>query len=1114
MKKLLVSKYILGKNICKRILFIKLLFVLLFTGSLQLSASVYSQNIRIDINVNNAHVKEVIKQIRRNTEYTFVYNLEDLNLVEKVTLKIKDATVEHVLNECFKNTSITYSIKGKVIVLKLDPKKSNNKIITVKGRVLDKCTGKGIDDVNIFVKETLEGSVTDKDGHFKIKAKKNQVIILSRIGYETVMRKITKDTITVMMEKHVEALNEVVVRSKTNINDIDMRKIAGSIEVVDMKKVADRPEMDLSMMLQGQVPGLVVTSSGELGSKPKVRIRGTSSFRKGDASNEPLYVLDGMVISSEAFLTINPEDVEQVKVLKDAAASALYGIKGANGVIEITSKRGFEGKTQVIYRNKTGITFRGSRGVEMMDSKEKLELERLIQNPTTPGYMYSEDYYRKYYSSYPDLEGLIASGNRILDSLRNINTDWFKELIKMNTYQSHSIGIRGGTDKNQYYYSLNYSKQGGRIEGNDIKRFTGRMNLDYNVLPKLYVSFNVTAGYSVTNTPNGSSDDPTSLVYNLNPYEQKFDPKTGISSELYSFPNRRYTDLINQYSDKSTSKRFESSINSNWTLFEGFDLSAIVGMDYLLWESLKITPSNAYSQINYSEEEKGEIRKDKNTELNYSSNFRLNYNKVLGKHDITFGANMDYYFTSYDDIGLTGYGIASKVNTAAGINQGLEGQRKTKVRSRKEKSAQMGFGVALGYSYNSIYDLYGSYKADASSLLPSDKRWNTAWSVGCGWQIGGYSIFENAKFLTDLRLRASYGCTASLAGVPTSSAVPTYGYSQDVYSKMRIFDLKQFYNDDLRPEQTKTTNIGLNFEFFKKVGLSIDAYKRETVDALLSVPIPGSNGYTVMNRNVGILENSGLEFIIKGSIICKDNFTWSSSFSVSWNANKVVDLYDGDKLFISDGLIPEMEVGEPLGVIYGLESLGIHSIDGLPRFLSKTGSELTYKDELTREDFVMLGYSTPPYSGFFNNMFTYNNFDLSFDFYFSFGGKQKYNRSYVRDSESVKYNAVKGQAKDMWFKIGDENKLYYAPNLPSAAYDILAHPSSKTVYKTDFLRLNNIRLTYRVPHKLLQKMGNFISYANFNVQAQNIFTIRACEDKASLNGVLQPVLTFGANITF
>lgn len=350
----------------------------------------------------------------------------------------------------------------------------------------------------------MQGTVTDTNGHYTLRGEwaMGDIVLFTFIGMKEVSVKYTGQIVQdAAMQQDATDVSEVVVVARRNINEIDIRAKSGVVQRVDMERLNDKPMIDMSLALQGAVPGLIVTNTGDLGSKPQIRLRGNSSFRAGDTANEPLYVMDGQIISSDAFLTLNPADIEEIKVLKDAVACALYGVKAANGVIEITSQRGNpDGVLKVNYDFSIGITLRGRRGVEMMQSDEKLELERLLQNPSTPGYRYSADYYRKYYPNDPSLTEMIAEGARVLDSLRGINTDWFRELIRPNIYQRHNLSIRGGNENTSYFISANYSQQGGRVPGNDVQRISTRMSLDQRLGRWGYLSLASDAGYSITNT--------------------------------------------------------------------------------------------------------------------------------------------------------------------------------------------------------------------------------------------------------------------------------------------------------------------------------------------------------------------------------------------------------------------------------------------------------------------------------------------------------------------------------------------------------------------------------------------------------------------------------------
>jgi TonB-dependent SusC/RagA subfamily outer membrane receptor len=328
------------------------------------------------------------------------------------------------------------------------------------GRVVDS-HDEPLPGANVYVRgDAYNGTSTDPEGYFSLKLPDGRKVVIeaSFIGMKPYSVNYDgQKEILIVMEDDMNMMESSVVMGKQNINDLDIRAKAGVINMVDINRLQDKPVVDLSLSLQGSAPGLIVTNRGDLGTKPEIRIRGNTSFRKGDTANEPLYVLDGQVISSDAFMTLNPLDIADIKILKDAVACALYGTKAANGVLEITSVRGTNGNTMITYDFNGGITFRGRRGVHMMGTDEKLELERRLKNPEAPGYRYSEDYYRRFHGSDPDLEALIAHGKAKLDELRKTNTDWFNELLRNDFYQRHNLSVRGGNESTSYYASASYN---------------------------------------------------------------------------------------------------------------------------------------------------------------------------------------------------------------------------------------------------------------------------------------------------------------------------------------------------------------------------------------------------------------------------------------------------------------------------------------------------------------------------------------------------------------------------------------------------------------------------------------------------------------------------------
>ena len=976
-----------------------------------------------------------------------------------------------------------------------------------------------LEGVTVKVEGSTLTTTTDNTGRYILKGqlKQGAAIKFTMLGFKTKRIIYNGQTnISPTLDPSTTQVGEVVVVARSNINAIDLRAKSGVVENVDMKRLESKPMIDMALALQGAVPGLVVTNTGDLGSAPKIRLRGNSSLRQGNATNEPLYVMDGQVISSETFYNLNPSDIKSIKVLKDATACALYGVKAANGVLEITSQRGHSGSPIINYSMNMGVTTRGRRGLKMMDSAEKLELERRIGNAETPGYRYSEDYFRKYYANDPNLSQLIADGQSKLDSLRNINTDWFKELLRNSIYQRHNLSIRGGNEQTTYFLSANYSYQGGRLRGNDKQRMGFRLNVDQKLGKIGYAMLGVTGSYAKTNTPNGTSSDPSSLIYELNPYEQK----TGL---LWSYPGQTYKDLMNQYSAESSDK--EIGVNGNLTLspLPGLDIAAVAGIDFVLDEGHQFTPSTAYSEIHSGAAEvaRGIYSKSKNTTTNISANVRATYTHTFNDiHDLTLSANVDYYDTNIDNLSMTGYGVGT-LNSAAATNQSLTGSRRVKMSAPRDKSRQMGIGGVLGYSLLNTYDLYATYKADASSVLPSDKRWNKAWAVGLGWTPSNYAFLKDNKVISRLNFKASYGVTANLNGVSVSTTVGTFAYSTNTYEDQRVLELVSLYNKDLKPEQNKSVDVGMTMDLFNRITLDVNYYNRRTEQALLDVPIPASVGYTTLKRNIGVLQNRGIELGLSAKIIDTYDCRFSIGANLAYNDNKVLDLYYTNKIYTTtDALVPDYEVGKSYDMLYGPQSLGINPLTGYPVFRLPDGSEKQATEALTKDDVVALGHLTPPYSGTFNMSFSYKSFDFDMDFYYVHGGIQRFNYSYVRDKDNVNKNAVAGQTEKMWFRQGDENKTYWTPFYTSATAEenIALYPNSRTVGKSDYLRLSMVSMRYRLPSTALHKILPFVQYATVGFQASNLFTWTSYKESdpesGTLAGTTQPVYTFNLNLTF
>lgn len=971
--------------------------------------------------------------------------------------------------------------------------------------------------VVIRISQTNRGTVTDTNGRYTIvlpSATSHLSLTFSFIGKETktILWKGEKE-INVRLNDKSSQLDEVLIVARPNINEIDVRARTGSIAEVDIMRLKDKPAASLGLALQGNVPGLQIINRGELGQIPEVRIRGVSSLRRGDLANEPLYVLDGQVITSETFFSLNPEDIKDIKILKDAVATALYGTKAANGVLEITSTRGFNGERRISYHMKTGITFRGEQSAQMMNSREKLELERLLENPGAPGFLYSEKYIRRINPANPEVDKLIAKGAAVIDSLSQINTDWYKKLLRTNIYQQHTVSIRGGSDATSYYTSIGYTKQGGQLKGNDFQRISGRISLDQQLSPSAILGLSVNGAYSKTDTPNGSNYSVLELVYQLNPYE------TENSKELYSFPRRGYTDLFNQFSSTSMSKTLGVSVNLNYNITPELELAAVGGMDFLLKENLSITPPTAFEEVKAGNpiNERGKLSQSKNSTTNTTLNVRVTYRKTLAKHNIVLGGNSDYYSTLNEQMSLSGRGLFGRATSAAAIDNSIDGINRVKVGGKKELTRTIGVGVLAGYTYGDIYDFFATYKLDASSVLPKNKRNNSAWALGAGLDLKQYPLLKRTGFLKALRLRMSYGYTASLQGVSPESTIATFQYSPTGYDYVRGLQLLALPNNHLRAEQNRIMDYGFRVSV-AQTDIDVSFYRRTTRDALLEIPIASSTGFLTQWQNIGVMENKGVDITLSQQLFRTDNWLSRIRVNFSYNHNKVVSLYGAKRLYTDpQAVIPDYEVGKPVNMIYGLNSQGINPLTGEPTFVNRDGQEVNLYYNFKREDFVPLGYSVPPMSGSIYFHLSYKNLELNMDFYYTLGGKRAYNFTYVRKESNVFYNAVRGQVEDMWFKPGDENKRYPSPFIISAGYQNLAYPTTRTIGSTDMIRLNNLSLQYKLSQSALKSFGGWLQFATIGLQGSNLFMLKrfAESDPESGNIVapLQPVITLSLNVT-
>ncbi len=980
------------------------------------------------------------------------------------------------------------------------------KTILLKGYVKDSDNGP-IAGATVVISKTYKKTITNVNGYYELSILSDLThpIIYACPGFKK--RTIAyhgQKILNVQLENEVTTLKEVQITAKSNINAVDVRTKTGNVEVITGDKIKNITESNIALALQGKIPGLQIINKGELGTMPQIRIRGNSSLRKGDEANQPLYILDGKMISAETFFYLNPEDIKEMKVLKDAVALALYGIKAANGVIEMSSKKG--GKKAFIYHAQTGLTLAPPLRVKLMNSSEKLELERRLKNSVAPGYLYSKDYILRKYGGTPLYPIKLREGQRILDSLRNINTNWYKELVHTRSYQKHDINFRNSSEKMSYLLSLGYFHQGGELEGNDFSRISSRFNLDQGIAKNAIATFSFSGTYAKTRTPHGTQFSPESLIYQLNPYETK------RSKKLYSYPHRSYNDLFNQFSKESTNKNLGFSLSMNYKASSRLEISAVSGLDFSLIEWMSIIPKTAFSETStgYPINSLGTLHQFKGTVSNLTSNIRFNYNNVWGKHEVTMGANADNYTTTIDNLYVEGHGLDENIRSVVAIDNDLEGAKKSIVSGSKQTNRNLGFGTLLGYTYDAAYNMFATYKLDASSVLPTSKRWNAAWALGASVNMKSYHFLQRVPWLSELDIRGSYGCTANAQGISPAVSQATFYRSRKSYDQIRSLEIMALPNKNLKAEQNRILDIGLSAGL-KKTNFTLSAYRRTTYNALLNVSIATSSGFSSQLQNVGVLQNQGIELTVNQQFFSSKNWNFRLGGNMSYNENKVFDLYGKQRVYdTSEDILPTYEVGKSTDVLYGLKSTGINPITGLPEFINHEGKQVEANYSMKREDFVCLGKSTSPINGGIFCNIGYKRLTIEMDFYYSLGGVRSYSSKYIRDHDNAIFNAAKAQLTDMWWAPGDDKKKYPIPFQNSSVLYNLSYPTNKTVMKTDFIRFQNLSIKYQFNAKL-HRMTLGINASNLAM----LSNYKSSDPETSnLINPLPPTIALNLNVTF
>lgn len=936
----------------------------------------------------------------------------------------------------------------------------------INGKVVD-AQNQPLIGVTVMVKNSTSGTATGTDGTFTIAATPADVLVFSYIGYEPQEVAVgNQDAINVTMKPDARSLEEVVV---VGYSSKSKSELVSSVSVVSGNELRDVTTNNTAAMLQGKASGVTVSSaSGQPGEAPKVRIRGTGSISAGA---DPLYVVDGVIGG-----TANPTDIESITVLKDAAATGLYGSRAANGVIVITTKRGKSGRTRVSYNGTTGVSQRTTGNFKVMDGQQLFDHTNR---------MYENDYTGKRNNhiatlnqtnpnpSEADINAYLTSRNfpvTYADYVAGVlptqpgNTNWLDEAFRTGITNNHQLSVSGGSEKTRFYISGNYFQEEGTVVNTSYEQTNFRANIDHDINDKLTITARVNTLFS------NRDNDPSGAIYQsfINmPWDNPYNEDGTI----------RYVDAntVGWYGRDKSNFLYTSQYNYNRN--RGQTLNGDLKLEYRVTDWLAFSTTNRYTTSNSRAESNNDSRtpggKASNGSLNnsygYGNSFLtsnlLTTNQQFGSHNLRGILGAEYQRNYNDGMSASGQGIFPGLEVLDAVAKPVN------IGGYKSESKFMSGFLNVDYDFDSRYFATVSYRRDGSSRFGRDKRFGDFYSVGAAWAISGEEFFQDLTSTVNLlKLRSSYGTTGN-ANIGDFEALDLYQFNVQYADQPGGFP-RRLVNPELTWEKAHTFDIGLEVGLFNRIDLSLDYYNRTNKGILQQVPLSSATGFYWQTQNIGSVRNRGLDVEVSTKNL-QGAFAWDTDFNISFNRNKVLELYGGQPI---DRGSQRIEEGRPIGSWFMREWKGVDPATGDPLWLLKqydaNGSFV--KDTVTTSynnaTRVYTGNTTPKFAGGIRNTFTYNNFTLSAFMNFVYGNKvYNYNRElFDADGAYPTYNSIVLQ--DGWNRWEKEGDVATHPKAVLNGNKASNKTSSRYLEDGSYLRLRNITFSYNLPETVTSRL--------------------------------------------
>ena len=1017
--------------------------------------------------------------------------------------------------------------------------------ITVKGTVTDAQTGDPVPGAAVVVSGTATGVVTEFDGTYSITVASDGVLIFSSIGYETMQVPVQgKKNLNVELSPSAEFIDETIVVA---YGTAKKSSYSGSATMVRSEELAQKPVSSVEQALQGKVAGLQVsTASGQPGAATTFRIRGTGSL---NASSDPLYVIDGVATTSTSYSknasdantttsilsSINPQDIESITVLKDAAAASLYGSRAANGVVIITTKSGKAGQGHLNFNAAVGISavpkqykMASSTDYYKMVYNDYLD----VANATGKDYTWANAQTQGTFSWNPfNIDNPFDANGQLVSGAKNIiNTDWQNEVMKKGYSQDYNLSYSGGTDNINYFFSIGYFDQTGTTPSARYTRYSGKASIDAKLNSWLKGGMNVVFSYATQNSEVSSSAGASPL-YNAISFPNavpvyKVDTNGNYvldanGEKQFNWTNPASKDFnpiaIPQLNiNKANTARLLASFYTEIKFMEGLTAKTVFSPDYVsvydtfYWNKYH-GDGPAYG---------GRGGRTQTSDLMFTSTTTLNFNRTFADvHNVSAMAGFEYWqskITRFDGA-ATGFAF-DFLTELAGAN------KPQSVTSFYTQAALISWLGHAEYNYAEKYFASASFRRDGSSVFGADNKWGNFFSVGASWRAKQEDFLKDVDWLSDLKLRVSYGTSGNNAGLSRYQSlglwVASDNYQYGYNSGMAHDSLS---NPDLGWEKQKMFNVGVDFAFFHNRFSGSVEYFNKVSDALLyEFPLPATHGITSVMMNLAKVKNNGVEVVLNGTPVQTNDFSWDVNFNFSYNADKILDLAGDDDIIMGDTK-KIWKVGHSQYEFYMPTWMGVDKTTGDPLWKAGDGTTSNY----SLADYEMQGRATPWGFGSLTNNFKWKGLNFSFMFYYNLGGKV-YDSLYANMMHEGN-NGGKNINVDELNAWTPSNTQTNVPRYMNMNDNQSNSPSTRFLYSATYLKLKNVNLSYSLPKNILKKTG-IISGVRFYLNADNLFTVFADKgykgyDDIDIFGVggydayanyipLSRTYTLGVNITF